>query len=150
MKFKTLALTALLTFAAAPAMAAECTIEIEGNDAMQFNIKEMEVSKSCDEVTIDFKHVGNLPKAAMGHNVVITKEADAQAVVTEGAAAGPAKDYLNGDDERVVVHTKMLGGGEEDSVTFKPSDLEDGEKYVFFCSFPGHFALMKGDIKLVD
>ncbi|MDO5667817.1 MAG: azurin [Alcaligenaceae bacterium] len=150
MKFKSLALAALLSFAAAPAMAAECTINITGNDAMQFDVKEIEVSKSCEEVTIDFKHVGNLPKAAMGHNVVITKEADAQAVVTEGAAAGPAKDYLNEEDERLVAFTKMLGGGEEDTVTFKPSDLEDGEKYMFFCSFPGHFALMKGEVKLVD
>lgn len=150
MKFKTLALTALLAFAAAPVMAAECTIDIEGNDAMQYNVKEIEVSKSCDEVTLNFKHVGNLPKVAMGHNVVISKASEAQAIATEAAAAGPAKDYLNEEDERIVVHTKMLGGGEEDSITFKPSVFEEGEEYTFFCSFPGHFAIMKGNVKLVD
>ncbi|MDO5667816.1 MAG: azurin [Alcaligenaceae bacterium] len=150
MKLKTLALTALFAFAAAPAMAAECTIEIEGNDAMQYNTKEIEVSKSCDEVTLNFKHVGNLPKAAMGHNVVISKAADAQAIATEAAAAGPAKDYLNEEDERIVVYTKMLGGGEETSITFEPSIFEDGQEYNFFCSFPGHFAIMRGDVKLVD
>lgn len=150
MKLKTLALTALLSFAAAPAMAAECTVEIEGNDMMQYNTKEISVSKSCDEVTINFKHVGNLPKAAMGHNVVISKAADAQAIATEAAAAGPAKDYLNTEDERIVAHTAMVGGGETTSTTFKPADLADGEEYNFFCTFPGHFAIMKGNVVLVD
>lgn len=149
MKLKTLALTALLSFAAAPAMAAECTVEIEGNDMMQFNTKEVAISKSCEEVTINFKHVGNLPKAAMGHNVVISKTADAQAIATEAAAAGPAKDYLNTDDERIVAYTAMIGGGESTSATVKPADLTDGE-YSFFCTFPGHFAIMKGNVVLVD
>lgn len=150
MKLKALALTALLSFAAAPVMAADCTVEIEGTDAMQFNVKEIEVSKSCDEVTINMKHVGNLPKAAMGHNVVIAKAADAQAIATEAAAAGPANDYLNKDDERIVASTDMVGGGETTTTTFKPADLADGEDYSFFCTFPGHFALMKGSVKLVD
>ena len=150
MKFKTLALAALLSFGAAPAMAAECTIEIEGNDAMQYNVKEIEVSKSCDEVTINLKHVGNLPKAAMGHNVVVSKVADAQAIATEAAAAGPANDYLNKEDERIVAHTDMVGGGETTSTTLKVADLVEGEDYTFFCTFPGHFAIMKGDVKLVD
>ncbi|WP_432785255.1 Azurin [Oligella sp. MSHR50489EDL] len=150
MKIKSLALAALLSAAAAPAMAAECTINIEANDAMQYNVKEIEVSKSCDEVTLNLKHVGSLPKAAMGHNVVIAKAADAQAIATEAAAAGPAKDYLNDADERIVAHTGMVGGGEESSVTFKPSVFEDGVDYEFFCSFPGHFAIMKGAVKLVD
>ncbi|KGF30685.1 MULTISPECIES: azurin [Oligella] len=149
MKIKSFALAALLS-AAAPAMAAECTINIEGNDAMQYNVKEIEVSKSCDEVTLNLKHVGNLPKAAMGHNVVISKAADAQAIATEAAAAGPANDYLNKDDERIIAHTDMVGGGEETSVKFKPSVFEEGESYEFFCSFPGHFAIMKGSVKLVD
>lgn len=135
MKLKTLALTTLVSFAAAPVMAADCTIEIEGNDAMQFNFKEIAVSKSCDEVTINFKHVGNLPKAAMGHNVVVFKVTDAQAISTEAAAAGPVNDYLNTDDERIVAHTAMVGGGEETSTTFKPADLDDGEDYAFFCTF---------------
>lgn len=150
MKLKTLALASFLAFGAAPALAAECTVALEGNDAMQFNTKELEVSKSCEEVTINFTHVGKLPKAAMGHNVVIAKTADAQAIATEGAAAGPANDYLNNEDERIVVYSKMLGGGEEDSITFKLADLEEGEEYTYFCTFPGHFALMKGVIKLVD
>lgn len=150
MKFNRLALTALLAFAATPAMAVECAVEIEGNDMMQFNLKEIEISKSCEDVTITMKHVGNLPKAAMGHNLVISKTADAQAIATAAATAGAANDYLDTADERIIAHTEMVGGGESSSASFKPADLDAGGEYTFFCTFPGHFALMKGTVKLVD
>ncbi len=86
----------------------------------------------------------------MGHNVVVSKVADAQAIATEAAAAGPANDYLNKEDERIVAATDMVGGGETTSTTLKVADLVEGEDYTFFCTFPGHFAIMKGDVKLVD
>ena len=41
MKLKTLALTALLSFAAAPAMAADCAIDIKENNMMRSNTKEI-------------------------------------------------------------------------------------------------------------
>jgi azurin len=44
----------------------------------------------------------------------------------------------------------MVGGGESSSTSFKPADLDAGGEYTFFCTFPGHFALMKGTVKLVD
>ncbi|MCP4237751.1 MAG: azurin, partial [Aestuariibacter sp.] len=40
--------------------------------------------------------------------------------------------------------TKIIGGGEQDTVTFDMSKLSSAEDYTFFCSFPGHFAIMKG------
>ena len=46
--------------------------------------------------------------------------------------------------------TKVIGGGESDSVTFDVSKLAAGQDYTYFCSFPGHFAMMKGTLKLVD
>ena len=65
-------------------------------------------------------------------------------------AAGLDNDYLKANDERVIAHTKVIGGGESDSVTFDVSKLQAGTPYEFFCSFPGHVALMKGELKLVD
>src|SRR3546814_2419062 len=59
---------ALLSIMSASAMAAQCEATIESNDAMQFNTKEMTVDKTCKEFTVHLKHVGQLPKAAMGHN----------------------------------------------------------------------------------
>ena len=150
MSFKKLALAAVLSVAATPVLAAECVVEIDSNDAMQFNTKEISVSKSCKDFTINLKHVGKLPAAAMGHNVVITKTADMQAVATEGVAAGLANNYVKEGDERVVAHTKIIGGGESTTVTFPVEKLAADGDYSFFCSFPGHFAIMKGAVKLVD
>ena len=150
MSFKKLALAAVLSVAATPVLAAECAVDIESNDAMQFNTKEISISKTCKDFTINMKHVGKLPAAAMGHNVVVTKTADLQAVATEGVAAGVAKDYVKEGDERVIAHTKLIGGGETTTVTFPVEKLAADGDYSFFCSFPGHSALMKGKVTLVD
>ncbi len=142
------AFAALLSAMTLPALAAGCETTIEGNDAMQFNTKEMVVDKSCKEFTVHLKHVGKLPKNAMGHNWVLTKEADKQGVANDGMAAGLDKDYVKPGDARVIAHTKVIGGGESDSVTFDTSKLSAGEKYTFFCSFPGHWSVMTGTLKL--
>ena len=55
-----------------PVVAAGAKIEITANDQMQFDKKAIEVSAG-EEVTLVFTNVGKLPKAAMGHNVVILK-----------------------------------------------------------------------------
>ncbi len=137
-----------LSAASLPAFAAQCEVTIESNDAMQYNMSEMVVDKSCKQFTVHLKHVGKLPKTAMGHNWVLTKDADKTAVATEGMSAGPAQDYVKAGDARVIAHTKVIGGGESDSVTFDVSKLTAGEAYAYFCSFPGHWAVMKGTLKL--
>ncbi|UCJ18455.1 azurin [Pseudomonas sp. MM211] len=140
----------VLVLASAPLLAAECTVEVHSTDQMTFDTKEIEVSKSCKTFTIELKHVGNLPKHVMGHNLVLAKTADVQGVSTDGIAAGVDKGYLKEGDERVIAHTKLIGGGESDSVTFDVSKLDAAQSYQFFCSFPGHAALMKGALTLVD
>ncbi|MNG34643.1 Azurin [compost metagenome] len=71
-----------------------------------------------------------------------------QGVVTDGMAAGLDKNYVKDGDTRVIAHTKIIGSGEKDSVTFDVSKLKEGEQYMFFCSFPGHSAMMKGTLAL--
>ena len=147
--FAKLTFAAALAIASVPAaMAADCSFELEGNDAMQFNAKEIVVDKSCGEFTINLKHTGTMPVSSMGHNVVISKKADEQAVANDGIAAGLDNQYVKPDDERVVAHSDVIGGGEETSVTFNVADLQEGEDYAFFCSFPGHLALMTGALKV--
>ena len=48
-------------------------VSISGNDQMQFSVKEFEV-KAGEQVELEFKNEGTLPKIAMGHNLVILKE----------------------------------------------------------------------------
>ena len=141
MVFKKLCVAAILAVASAPVLAAECSVDIAGNDQMQFDKKEITVSKSCKQFTVNLKHPGKLAKNVMGHNWVLTKTADMQGAVNDGMAAG-LPPTTSKDDARVIAHTKVIGGGESDSVTFDVSKLAAGQDYTYFCSFPGHFAMM--------
>src|SRR3546814_8518866 len=104
------------------------------------------ISKSCKTFTINLKHTGKLAKNIMGHNVVIAKTADMKAIDADGMKAGLASDYIKPGDARVVAHSKVIGGGESTSFTVPVAKL--GVGYSFFCSFPGHSALMKGTVTL--
>lgn len=143
MKRLTLVIGLIGLAAAAPSFAQECDLRIEGNDQIQFNTKEMRVSSSCEQITVTLVHVGKLPANIMGHNWVLTKTEDYMPVAQAGQSAGPP-NYVPAGDERVIAATEVVGGGEETSVTFDLSRLEPGGDYTFFCSFPGHFALMNG------
>ena len=139
---------ALLGLFTTPLFAAECKVTVEGNDMMQFNTKAIEVPASCKDFTVTLNHTGKLPKTAMGHNWVLSTAADEAGINADAIKAGAAADYLKADDARVIAHTKLIGGGESDSVTFPVSKLKAGESYAFFCSFPGHAALMKGTLSV--
>lgn len=127
------------------ALAKTCELTITGNDQMQFDKSELVVGADCDEVKLTLEHVGKLPKAQMGHNWVLTKTADYQSIAMEAQNAGLEKDYLP-DDDRIITHTDLVGGGETTSVTFDVSDLTQGGDYTYFCSFPGHWVVMKGKL----
>ncbi len=144
-----IAAASLSIFAASTATAQACAATVESTDQMQYNLKNIDVSKKCKEFTITLKHVGKMPKAAMGHNLAIAKTADMAAVNTDGITAGIANEYVKPKDTRVLAYTKMIGGGETTTTTLKVSALNDKDAYAFFCTFPGHASLMKGTLKLV-
>jgi azurin len=138
-----------LLFAASGAFAADkvCKLEIAGTDQMSFDKKELVVAPDCTSVELTLKHVGKLPAQAMGHNWVLTKTADVAGVANDGMGAGLAKQYVKDGDARVIAHTKVIGGGQSDTVKFPTSKLTKGGAYTFFCSFPGHSSIMKGTLK---
>jgi azurin len=119
-------------------------IVVSGNDTMQFDIKTFEV-KAGEPVTLTLNNTGNLPKIAMGHNLVILKKgisaiAFGQKALGAGAnATNPLPDSVKDD---VLANTKLLGPGESDTVTFT-APKETGS-YEYVCTFPGHFAMMRG------
>jgi len=98
-------------------------------------------------VQLTLKHTGKLPKEAMGHNWVLTKTEDLTAVANAGLSAGVANNYIQQGDKRVIAHTKVVGGGESDTITFPTSGLQKGGAYSYLCTFPGHNALMRGTFK---
>lgn len=142
-----LVLAALLL--AGTANAENCVIDLKGDDAMKFDKPEVTVSASCKTITINLTHVGKLPAASMGHNVVISATTDVQAIGTAGMTAGAAANYVPAGDARVLGHTPVVGGGATTTATLPGSALKAGGDYTFFCSFPGHWAIMKGKLTVV-
>lgn len=141
-----LAALALFACAGVAQAAPNCTIALKGGDNMQFDQKSVSVSAACKTITIQLQHSGKLPVTAMGHNVVVTASADADAVAKDGVKAGAAAGYLPAGDARVIAATKMIGGGQSATATIPAGKLKAGGDYTFFCSFPGHSALMRGKI----
>jgi len=130
------------------AVVSNCSTSIEGNDAMQFSVGSITVPSSCSEFTINLKHTGRLPVAAMGHNVVIALASDRQGIASDGATSSVDAGYLKAGDARVIAHSELVGGGGSTSVTFPVSAIKGAGPYEFFCSFPGHWAVMRGPIKV--
>lgn len=145
---KKLILTLSAVCLASPLLAEDKKIELTGNDQMQFNTKSIEVTAG-DKVTLTFKHIGVLQKVAMGHNVVILKAGTPIPAFAMKAMQAAATDYIPADEESkkmIVAHTKVLGGGEAQTITFTaPAEAGD---YPYLCTFPGHFALMQGVLKV--
>jgi len=124
-----------------------CKLEITGSDQMQFDKKELAVAGDCTQVELTLHHSGKLPAQAMGHNWVLTKTADMAGVASDGIGVGFANDHVKKGDARVIAHTKIVGGGQSTTVTFPTAALTKGGAYSYFCSFPGHSAIMKGTLK---
>ncbi len=115
-------------------------IVIEGNDQIQFNLSEIKV-KEGDTVKLTLKHVGKLPKAAMGHNWVLLKPGTDIAAFAGKAVQARDNDYIPADTDEVIVHTEMIGGGEETTIEFTAPAKGT---YDFLCSFPAHYIKMQG------
>ena len=137
-----------LLVAGSQAYANDCQITLDATDTMQFTAKELSVPASCGEVTLTLNHAGSLPANVMGHNWVLSKTSDVNAVAMAGASAGLANDYLPAGDAKVLAATTIIGGGASTTTTFSVAGLK-GQDLTFFCSFPGHSALMKGKFSVI-
>lgn len=146
MKKETFCIFLLAIFSTFPMMNADTAqnIVIESNDQMQFNIREFKV-KAGQKIKLEFKHVGKLPKAAMGHNIVILKQGLQAVKVGPSFMQGgsPANNYVpDSQKNNVIAYTKLIGGGESVTIDFTVP-IEKGV-YEYLCTFPGHFGIMNG------
>jgi len=129
--------------ASTPAAPAAATFEITANDTMKFNLTRLEV-KAGQEVRITLTNVGNMPKAAMGHNLVILKKGVDSKAYVDASVTAMATDYMSPAlADQVIAHTKLLGPKQSEELVFK-APTEPGE-YTFVCTFPAHYLSgMKG------
>ena len=126
----------------------DCSLVISAGDAMQFSSTEIVATQSCAIITVTLMHTGKLPASGMGHNWVLTREADFRGVVSDGVDSGASNNFILKGDSRVLAFTRMIGGGESTAVSFSTENMKTSEKYIFFCSYPGHWGIMKGTFLL--
>jgi azurin len=131
--------------AAAPAAAGDVLeVTITASDAMQYD--KLEISaKAGQKVKLTLKHGGTLAKNVMGHNWVLLAAGTDLAKFTGAAATAAATEYIPADKSAILAHTKLVGGGE--SVTIEFTAPAAGT-YDYLCSYPGHYAVMKGKFKV--
>ena len=125
---------------------APAEVRITGNDNMQYNIDSFTV-KPGQTVKLTLAHVGTQSRENMGHNVVILKRD--KNPLTFASRAQQGGNLENGFlpesvMDGVIAHTRMLGGGESQTITFT-APTTPGE-YPFVCTFTGHGPTMNGDM----
>jgi len=156
--FTSLLLTSVLAFTGcggggssettAPAEPAQKTssakaIKFTGNDQMRYNLSEIKVQAGAT-VVIELTNIGKMPAAAMSHNWVVLNRpvSNEEFVAFATASSQNPPTYIAADTDLVLAHIKMLGPGESDTVEFTAPSTP-GE-YEFLCTFPGHYAIMRG------
>jgi len=122
----------------------EAVIILNSNDLMKFDKNELRVSEG-QKITLTLNHTGKMSKEIMGHNFVLLKKETDLNDFAQRAMLARENEYIPDGDE-TIIYTKLIGGGESDTITF--SAPEKGS-YTYICTFPGHYGLMKG-ILIVD
>lgn len=126
----------------APEVAKQDTIKItlNGNDKMQYDLSEIDVYEG-QTVVLTLNHTGTMPAASMGHNFVLLKNGTDLDKFEEQAGKAQKDGYIPTDKSDIIANTKLIGGGESDTITFMAPKKGI---YDFLCSFPGHYSVMKG------
>ena len=115
-------------------------IVIQADDKMRFDVTAFD-AKPGQKISVTLKNVGTTPKLSMGHNFLMLDRSVNQQNVTkflDAASTAASHDYVPLASKEVLAHTKLLGPGETDTVTFNAPQIP-GE-YLYLCSFPGHYS----------
>ncbi|HET6726140.1 MAG TPA: plastocyanin/azurin family copper-binding protein [Gammaproteobacteria bacterium] len=140
---KNLAFVLLAALSMAAFAAQARTITIIGQDNLRFSVEKI-TAKPGEKLTVKLVNKTKLPAMAMSHDFVLLKQGADPHAFDQAASQAQATDYIpKSKADEVIAHTGMVAGGKSDSVTFtvpkKPG------KYIYICTFPGHFAAgMKG------
>jgi azurin len=139
-----LACTALLYSIAGCSRAPEAPpkeVTIQADDKMRYDLTAFDVSPG-QKVSVTIKNVGTTPKYSMGHNFVLLDRAinpgNVQSAFLDKASTEASHDYVPPGAKEVLAHSKLLGPGESEVVTFNAPYIP-GE-YLYLCSFPGHYS----------
>lgn len=121
------------------------SIYLEGYDHMRYSKDKITVSPGT-AIELTFKTVSDIPKSQMAHNwVLLKKDTDVEVFVNLSVQSEENEYLAPGLSEKIIAHTAMLGGGEQETISFQ-APSEPG-RYTYVCTFPGHYiAGMKGTL----
>jgi azurin len=117
-------------------------VQMITSDRMKFNLRKISV-KAGQKIKLTLTHTGKLDKRVMGHNVVFLKQGVKTSSFASKAAAAKDNDYIPEGSTDMIANTKMLGGGETTTIEFT---APAAGTYDYICSFPAHYAMMKGKL----
>lgn len=141
MKFKNILFVFFLIFLSSCLNENEVNnIIISSDDYMRFDTRKITV-KSGKLVKLTLNHIGVLDAKVMGHNFVLLKKNVDVMDFANRAALASENEYIPIDSNEVIVYTEMIGGGQVTSIEFMAPEIG---VYDFICSFPGHYAMMRG------
>ncbi len=114
-------------------------------EKMSYSAKTIN-AKPGEKIKVRIVSMAQTPKIVMAHNFVLLKEGTNVKAFTDAAANARATDYIPAAmKSSIIASTSMAGPGETMEVTFT-APTKPG-KYVYLCSFAGHWAAgMTGDL----
>lgn len=126
--------------AAAPAMPVlEITIKPDAANPLAYDTKTI-TAKAGQKIKLTFTN--NHPTLPQPHNIVIGKlgTKDKMMGIAMGAMTLVDKGYIP-DSPDILAHTKLLQPGSSETIEFT---VPAAGEYPYFCTFPGHVAIMNG------
>lgn len=116
-------------------------VTIQADDKMRYDVTAFDASPG-QKIAVTIKNIGTTPKFSMGHNFVmldrIINTGNVQSAFLDKASTEASHDYVPPGAKEVLAHSKLLGPGESEVVTFNAPYIP-GE-YLYLCSFPGHYS----------
>jgi azurin len=129
---------------AAPASAAnlpvlEVTIKPDAANPLAYDTKSIS-AKAGQKVKVTFVNIH--PTLPQPHNFVLGKlgTKDKMMTIAMSAITLVDKGYIP-DSPDILAHTKLIQPGQTESIEFT---LPAAGEYPYFCTFPGHVAIMNG------
>jgi azurin len=126
--------------AAAPALPVlEITIKPDAANPLAYDTKTIS-AKAGQKIKLTFTNTH--PTLPQPHNIVIGKlgTKDKMMGIAMGAMTLVDKGYIP-DSPDILVHTKLLQPGSSETIEFT---VPAAGEYPYFCTFPGHVAIMNG------
>ena len=107
-------------------------------EKMSYSLKQI-VAKPGEKLKVRLVSMAKTPKIVMGHNFVLLKAGTDPKKFADAAANARATDFIPpAFKSSIIAATGMVGPGESMEATFV-APTKPG-KYIFLCSFAGHYA----------